>query len=228
MVRTRKKKQAPKGSTRAKGDILEEIVAEMHEVEGISVERNVFLPVHNKGKRTREIDVLITSQAAGIPVRIAIECKNEIEKTGVEKIDAFVGKLKDVNLPTQLSVYVSKSGYTKGAIDRANQEGIKTLIFEDLSKSLTGMVIQSFQSTTYPLLAITNIQIRNNIAHGEAVSGGDLLFFTDKKGKVCGSIPDLVWQKWITGKIPSTLGDGKLKLKAPPSWKQIIRGNKSK
>jgi len=62
MVTTRKRKKAPEGSTRATGDILEEIVAEMHRVPNVLVERNAFLPVHHDTKRTREIDVLITSE----------------------------------------------------------------------------------------------------------------------------------------------------------------------
>jgi hypothetical protein len=222
MARKRRKKQAPEGSTRAIGDILEEIVSEMHQVAGVLVERNVFLPVHHDGKRTREIDVLITSQTAGIPVRIAIECKNETEKTGIEKIDSFIGKLQDVNLPTQLGVFVSKSGYTSGALKRAQDVGIKALILKENSVSET--VIKAFQSTVYFLLTITRIRVRNSIPFGETASGGDLLFFYDRKGSVCGSIPDLVWKKWVTGKIPLTLGEATLRPKVPTGWKQVIRG----
>jgi hypothetical protein len=221
MTRTRKKKQAPIGSTRATGDVLEEIVAEMHQVPSVLVERNVFLPVHHDGKQTREIDVLITSQTAGIPVRIAIECKNEIEKTGIEKIDSFIGKLQDVNLPTQLGIFVSRSGYTSGALRRTQSVGIHALTLKENSISET--VIKALQSTIYFLLAITNIRIRNNIPFGETASGGDLLFFHDRKGNICGSIPDLVWEKWIREKIPSRLGDGMIQLKVPSGWKQVIR-----
>ena len=74
--RKRKKKAAPAGSTRAKGDILEQIVAEMHKTPGVTVERNVFLPVQDESDRTREIDVLLTSKVAGYPICVAIECKN--------------------------------------------------------------------------------------------------------------------------------------------------------
>ena len=227
MVTTRKRKKAPEGSTRATGDILEEIVAEMHRVPIVLVERNAFLPVHHDTKRTREIDVLITSETAGIPIRIAIECKNEIEKTGIEKIDSFIRKLQDINLPTQLGVFVSKSGYSSGALRRAQDVGIKTLTLRE--NSISDAVFTAFQSTVYFLLAITNIQIRNNIPSGERITGGDLLFFRDKERKICGSIPDLVWEKWIRGKIPLTLGEGKLlHLKVPSGWKQIVHGQKVK
>ena len=224
MVRTRRKGHAPEGSTRAKGDILEEIVAEMHDIAGVVVERNASLPVRDGSNRKREIDVLITTETLGIPIRIAIECKNESEKTGIEKIDSFIGKLQDINVPTQLGIYVSKRGYTSGALKRAQDVGIKTLTLRDTPNGISETVIEAFQSTVYFLLAITNIQIRNNIAPGKTVLSGDLLFFRNKEGKICGSIPDLVWQKWITGKISLKLGEGRLQPKVPSGWKQVIRG----
>jgi len=110
MVRTRRKHNAPKGSTREKGDVLEKIIAEMHDVPGVKIERNQFLPSVDGSGRTREIDVLITSQVAGFPVRIAVECKNEKKTTDIEKIDAFIGKLQDVGIPVQHGVFVSTSG----------------------------------------------------------------------------------------------------------------------
>lgn len=226
MARTRKKRQAPEGSTRAKGDILEEIVAKMYKTQGVEVERNVFLPVKNNEKRTREIDVLITSQAAGIPIRIAIECKNEETKTGVEKIDAFIGKLKDVNIPAQLGIYVSKTGYTSGAVARANKEGIKTLIFEDLEQDLSSTVVQAFQSVVYLLPTITYVQVVNNI--GDTAPLREIFFFRDRKGKICGSIFDLVWKEWIFGTIPAKIGELNLRVKVPSGWKQIINGKEAK
>ncbi|HNB35651.1 MAG TPA: restriction endonuclease [Anaerolineales bacterium] len=228
MTRLRRNKKTPPESTREKGDILENIVAEMHQIPGVLVETKKRLYVTNNNKRKREIDVLITSQTAGIPVRIGIECKNEEEKTGVGKIDEFIGKLKDVNLPTQLGIFVSKRGYTKDALDRANKEGIKTLIFEDLSKNLATTILNSFQSVIYLLPSITNIHIRNDYATGEAVSAGELFFFHNKKGELCGSVLDLVWKKWISGKIPETIGDNTIKFKLPTGWKQFIHGKEAK
>ena len=52
----------------------------------------------------------------------------------------------------------------------------------------------------------------------------ELLFFRDKKGKVCGSIPDLVWKGWILGKIPDKFGNSQIQVKVPSGWKQIIQG----
>lgn len=59
----------------AKGRLVEEIVEKMHADSNVKVERRAFLdPVG--GSRKREIDVVLTSNVGGYPVRLAIECKN--------------------------------------------------------------------------------------------------------------------------------------------------------
>jgi hypothetical protein len=58
-----------------------DLVAMMHEVPGVVVEKRTKLPVlQSKTGRRREIDVLITSNVAGYPVRFGIGCKNEGKK----------------------------------------------------------------------------------------------------------------------------------------------------
>jgi Restriction endonuclease len=108
--------------SKAKGSIAEQIVATMHDVSGVEVAANVFLPVIGGGRR-REIDVLITATVVGYQARYAIECKNERGAIGAPKIDAFIGKLKDVGIPPQYGIYVSVNGYTSGAVRRAKKEG---------------------------------------------------------------------------------------------------------
>ncbi|NOJ44712.1 hypothetical protein [Bradyrhizobium archetypum] len=52
-------------TAKRKGDLLEDLVAIMHEVPGVFVEKRKKLPVLNsKTRRRREIDVLITSDVA--------------------------------------------------------------------------------------------------------------------------------------------------------------------
>jgi hypothetical protein len=81
-------------STRKLGDVLEDIVALLHNVPAGSIQTRVKVPAlrpGSDGERTREIDVLISQDVAGYPIRIAFECKNEQDKVGIERIDAFVG-----------------------------------------------------------------------------------------------------------------------------------------
>lgn len=226
MARTRTKHNAPKGSTREKGDVLEKIIAEMHDVLGVKMERNVFLPTLDGSGRTREIDVLITSQVAGFLIRIAIECKNENEVTGIQKIDGFIGKLQDVGIPTQLGIFISTSRYTSGAVKRAKSVGIRTFLLQDISNELPHAVKDAYQSKIYLLLTITNITVSNDVP--DSASAGEILFFRDEFGKVSGSVPDLVWKEWISGKLSDQVGNHEVSLSLPADWKQIVQGRIAK
>jgi hypothetical protein len=226
MTRTRRKHNAPKGSTREKGDILEKIIAEMHEVSGVQIERNVFLPTLDGSKRTREIDVLMTSQVAGFSIKMALECKNENETTGVEKVDEFIGKLQDVGIPPQLGIFVSASRFTSGAIKRAKSVGIRTLLLQDVSKDLPEVVKTAYQSKIYLQLTIINVQISNDIP--SATLAGEMLFFRDEAGKVSGTVADLVWKEWISGKLTSQIGNHEVSLALPSDWRQIVDGRVAK
>lgn len=225
MVRTRRKHNAPKGSTREKGDVLEKIIAEMHNIPGVKIERNKFLPSVDGRGRTREIDVLITSQVAGFPVRIAIECKNEKKVTDIERIDAFIGKLQDIGIPVQHGVFVSTSRYASGAIDHAKSVGIRTFLLKDISDKLAEIVKETIQSVIYLLLTITNIGIVNDIS--VTAPWGEVLFFKDDEGKLCGSLPDLVWDKWVKGEIIHSVGEHEILLSLPSGWHQIIQGQEA-
>ena len=60
-----------------KGILLEQIVSMLHKTEGVKVETNVFLPPKSGDQsRKREIDVLLTGNVAGHPVRLCIQCRN--------------------------------------------------------------------------------------------------------------------------------------------------------
>ena len=77
----------------------------------------------------------MTTSVYGYPVRWVVECKNE-KLIGFEYIDAFVGKLKYVGIPSQSGIFVSASGYTKGAIERAKDDGIRALTLHDALSGL--------------------------------------------------------------------------------------------
>lgn len=217
-----KKESRARQSSRDKGRIVEEIVASMHELPGVTVQRNVYVPAVNS-TRKREIDVLLTSDLAGYPVRVAIECKNEKTATGAPQIDAFVGKLVDIGIPVQHGIYVAASGYTGGGIARAKQAGIKPLILKDVTKdSLTNSVVHAFQSIVYLLLEVVNVAVTNTVPR--ITESRDAFGFYDELGNVCGYLPDLIWKKWLEGEPLSTLGDHFLELTVPPNWHQVIDG----
>ncbi len=66
-----------KSASKQKGELVERIVAMMHEQEPqVTVLRDVRLPAKHSGKRSRQIDVLLLGHFAGYPSAHAIECKN--------------------------------------------------------------------------------------------------------------------------------------------------------
>jgi hypothetical protein len=216
-------KNAPSPSA-AKGKLVEEIVEKMHGSSNVRVQRRVFLkPVG--GGRKREIDVLLTSSVAGYPVKVAIECKNEAEKIGSPKIDAFVGKLQYVGIPSQLGIYVSTSGYTRGAIERAREAGIKTLILSGLSKDrLSAAVTKAFQSMVYLFADIARLQVENEVSTVEEFA--ELSSYYDADGVLRDTLPHMVWRTWVKGAMPSDLGEHELRFQVPDGWHNVVNGKK--
>lgn len=211
----------------AKGKLVEHIAALMHKQTGLKVERNVRLSSHrnNRAKTKREIDVLLTGSIAGYPIRLAIECKNEATPIGVEKIDAFIAKLQQVGIPTQHGIYVSASGYTEGAIERALEDGIRPLLLSGLTKDrLSAEVKEAVQSIVYLFLMIEGWKERYfpdtfvNPSH-------TMPYFYDQDGNMCGHINDLVWHQWkVFGRPPSIIGQHRIELPIPPKWQCRVNG----
>jgi len=195
----------------------------MHQMDGIKVERNVRLAGQGRLGQRREIDVLLTGNLAGYPIRVAIECKNERLPIGVAKIDAFVGKLKDVGIPVQQGIYVSAGGYTSGAIERATAAGIRPLVLTGLTQDgLSTVVADAFQSIVYLLLETGKIEVTNTVP--AVKNAQDLLVFRDDEGRTCGAIPDLIWLAWLNDQPPSTIGTYRLDLAIPPHWRYVVDG----
>lgn len=149
-----------------KGRIAESIVAALHQDdETTQVECNVHLPAKNGNGRTREVDVLLTGQIGGYPLRVAIECKNYDKRIGAPKIDEFVGKLRDVGLPKESAIFVSVVGFTKDALEVAAEHGIRTLLLEGLSDDrLAAKVFEAMGSTLYLLPRLTKVGIKGDQA----------------------------------------------------------------
>jgi hypothetical protein len=76
----------------------------------------------------REIDILIEQTVAGLPMRIAVECRGRTRREDVEWIDSLIGKFRD--LPIHMIVAVSKSGFTPAVIEKATANSIETRTLE--------------------------------------------------------------------------------------------------
>jgi len=219
-----RKKQPLAGdaTSKAKGSIAEQIVATMHNVSGVEVAANVFLPVIGGGRR-REIDVLITAIVVGYQARYAIECKNERGAIGAPKIDAFIGKLKDVGIPPQYGIYVSVNGYTSGAVRRAKKEGIKTMILSGLTPDrLKSAIFKALQSVVHYLLQIEQF----TVTYKDMVQPKpqEMPILCDKDGNIRLTIQDIVWKRWLDGEPPTVLGEYVMEIPIPDGLYQKVGG----
>ena len=208
-----------------KGRLLEEVVALMHDLPGVKVERNVFLsPVKDADPDDCEIDVLLTTEtASGYQVQIAIECKNEGAPIGIGKIREFLDKLEDIGIPPQLGIFVSASGFTKNAMRRAKAKGLRLFKLTGLSADrLSSEVADAFQFSVYLIAQVANIIITNNASKLTSEQG---MIFFDASGKPCGYVTDLIWNRWRQGDPPSIIGEHTVNLQVPKGWHQIIEGS---
>ncbi len=232
-MKTRKPRQRSKSHSETtadsavKGKIVELIVTAMHEVENVTVEQNARLPVPGS-QRKREIDVLITGSLAGYPVRIAVECKNHRAAIDSPRIDEFVGKLRDVGIPTEQGIYVSVNGFTRGAVERSEKVGIRALILTGLtSDRIASHIEDAFQAVVYLLLVVRSITIVNTVpppASGNRIAYGQMQVFCTANGQVCGSTADLIRKKWREGYPSSSIGEFELNVEVPSVWYQLIDG----
>lgn len=181
-------KSSSRQSNKPKGNIVERIVAMMHESPGVEITSPAYLPGRGTNrKKKREIDVLLTGYISSYQIRLAIECKNEKKPIGSPKIDAFIGKLQDVGIPTQQGIYVSASGYTQDAIEVARQAGLKVFTLEGLSKdALESALHQAIQNVIFLQGSVINWTITNTVP--TASNHAELMMLCNKDDKPVASI----------------------------------------
>ncbi|MBA3693371.1 MAG: restriction endonuclease [Acidobacteria bacterium] len=199
-----------------KGILLEEVVAMLHDYEGVKVERNVKLPPKSGDKsRKIEIDVLLTSYVAGYSIQIAIQCKNYGKRITREQIGAFKDSLDDAGIPYQHGIIVSVHGYQSGATKRAKELGIKTLELKGLTKDRLAIEIEkAYQFFVYFLATVIEISIQNDL---QSINS-PYIDFNDENRKYCGDINDLIVSRWRQGEIPLVIGEYEIQLKIPEGW----------
>lgn len=205
-----------------KGSLLEAVVASLHGNQGVTVQRNIRLLAKGSKRRKPEIDVLVTSQVAGYTVAFAVECKNYNKVIGTPKINEFIGKLIDVGIPPQMGIYVATKGYTKGAVERAQKDGLRLLLLNGLDdEGISSKVIAAIQSVIYVLPYITQITISNNSDRASPTE--DLALF-DESGQYRCTVLDLIWERWLNGTPYAAIGQHKFDISLPIGLYQNING----
>lgn len=218
MARSTNQKDKPLPDHMVKARLVESIVAQFHEQEGVIVQTNVLLPSRSDGAHPREIDVLVTGSVAGHRVRIPIECKNYRKPITVAQIGEFQDKLEDVGLPVVDSIFVSVTGFDRGARRRAKDHGIVLCQLDGLTADRLGSVIhKAFQSNVYLLPRVEGIRFLSGTKLGNP-DFWNVMFTTDRWGNYGDGLWDIIWKKWMEGGIPAELGVHTLDIEPPKGW----------
>lgn len=208
-------------STRAKGNILEDVVALLHNLPGVKVERRVKLKSTRPGSsRVREIDVLLTSQVAGYQVKIAIECKNYKTPIKSEKIDCFLGKLADVGIPATTSIFITSAGYRNDALKLARESGMHALLLQGLDEEQLRLEVNAaLQSVIFHLAKWDIIQRFSNMSEFPHFPAPFIVVdFPEWLGHGTPNILNFLYLLWRENRIPSELGEHCLVIKMPEKF----------
>lgn len=216
------KKKEP--NNQRKGKILEQVAAALHMGPGVAVTLNARVPTKGDPNEKREIDVLLAGKLAGYPIRIAVECKNWKREIKQPDIDQFISKLHDIGIATQQGIYVTTSRYTRGALARAAREGLQMFLLSGLTEDrLKVAVYSALQSVVYHLLVIRKIKV--GYKHKTPARTHEMMMFYNDKNQVR-ILGDIVWSRWLTGRIPLKLGPLELDLTPTSGVYQEIRGKR--
>lgn len=77
----------------------------------------------------REFDLYWEYELAGVTYKTVIECKDYASPVSVEKIDALIGKIRDI--PDLKPIFATKTGYQSGAEKKASKNKIDLLIVRE-------------------------------------------------------------------------------------------------
>lgn len=95
----------------------------------IEIESNKKITDNNGTER--EFDLYWEYELAGVTYKTVIECKDYASRVTIEKIDALIGKIRDI--PDLKPVFATKTGYQSGAETKARANKIDLLIVREQS-----------------------------------------------------------------------------------------------
>jgi hypothetical protein len=105
--------------------------------ETITTQKNIQVEIDKKITDNcgieRQFDIYWEYELGGITYKTVIECKDYNSNISVEKIDALIGKIRDI--PDLKAVFATKKGYQSGAKTKAEQNKIDLLIVREQNDS---------------------------------------------------------------------------------------------
>lgn len=223
-----------------KGRLLEDVVSRLQEAGIGQVNCRVKLKSQAKSDppRTREVDVLVSVPFVLTTIHISFECRNWAKKVGVKEIDEFKGKLEDVGLPVRHGIYVTTSGFTSDALQRAAQVGVQTLLVSGLTADRLAVTInRARQSTVFIVARITMLQPINrgaavNQTFEQKGSGGAVFDRTLDRSALLvpplSLILDNVAASWSDGLVPRELGVHGGIIRVPDGFRLVEQSDRLK
>ena len=97
------------------------------ELRNIKIEQNK--KIEDNFGISREFDLYWEYEVAGITYKTVIECKDYASKVSIEKIDALLGKIRDI--PDLKPIFATKTGYQSGAKSKALNNKVELLIVRE-------------------------------------------------------------------------------------------------
>lgn len=95
----------------------------------------------------REVDVVAVGEVAGHGTIVGIECRDWKRKQDVQWVEQADNKFKD--LGANVKVLVSSSGFTKGALAKAAQYGIKAITVGGVTSEFVGRLVNNADRLEY-------------------------------------------------------------------------------
>lgn len=126
-----------KGPFKSNGDPawrhFEKLIATIHESARKNAEVKHNHKILGKSGSYRQFDVTIEQTVGPNKMLTVVECRQKNRAVSIEEVDAFVGKLADVNNPQ--GIMVAPAGFSKGAIGRAKVDKIQLLSYREAAEA---------------------------------------------------------------------------------------------
>ena len=207
--------------------MVERVVAMLHEDSGVEIRRDVLLPAKNDSSRRRQFDVLLLGNVSGYQTVLAVECKNHKRRVDVSDVGRFKDHLDDVGLAPQQGIFVSASGFTEGALGRAEEIGMRAYRLAGLSPDrLSEAIHEAAQLVVFVVPFMSELSVVNEVP--DEASTTESLSLFDAEGRLVGSVPDLLWMRWLEGEPESVLGEHELEIAVPEGWHARANGERAR
>lgn len=109
---------------------VKELQETLLNAEKLGLQKNIAIEHHKIIKDNagieREFDLYWEYEFGGLVYKTIIECKDYKAPVSIEKIDALIGKVRDI--PGLRLVFATKVGYQNGAEIKAKQNGVELLV----------------------------------------------------------------------------------------------------